>query len=80
MSTIIKILQDVPPNRSFLISEVGNIVRLLLLSQATNGESNDIFSALKRVKTSSGQRLLLFVLIFVHVHKQTFTHFTQNNS
>ena len=36
-------------NRSFLISEVGNIVRLLLLSQATNAES-DIFSALKRVK------------------------------
>ena len=57
MGTIIKILQDMPRNRSCLISEVGKTVRLLLLSQATNGESNDIFSALKHVKTSSGQLL-----------------------
>ena len=32
------------------ISEVGKIVRLLLLSQATNAESDEIFSVLKCVK------------------------------
>ena len=37
--------------------EVGNIVRLLLLSQATNIASDDVFSALKRVKHTSGQLL-----------------------
>ena len=51
MSTIIEKLQDMSQNRSFLISEVGKIVRLLLLSQTTNAESGGIFSALKRVKT-----------------------------
>ena len=51
MSTIIKKLQDISRNRSFLISEVGKTVRLLLLSQATNAESDGIFSALKRIKT-----------------------------
>ena len=44
MSTIIKKLQDMSQNRSFLISK---IVRLLLLSQVTNAESEAIFSALK---------------------------------
>ena len=38
-------------NRSLLISEVGKTVRLLLLSQATNVETDGIFSALKCVKT-----------------------------
>ena len=37
--------------------EAGNIVRLLLLSQATNIASDDVFSALKRVKHTSGQLL-----------------------
>ena len=37
-------------NRSLLISEVGEIVRLLLLSQATNAETDGIFFALKHVK------------------------------
>ena len=55
MSTIIKKLQDMSRNRSLFLSEVGKIVRLLLLSQASNTESDDIFSALKRVKTCSGQ-------------------------
>ena len=32
-------------------SERGKIVRLLLLSQATNAKTNGIFSALKHVKT-----------------------------
>ena len=40
-----------PRNRSLLISEVRNIVRLRLLSQATNVKTNGIFSALKRIKT-----------------------------
>ena len=48
MSTIIKKLQDMSRNRSFLISK---IVRLLLLSQVTNAESEAIFSALKPVIT-----------------------------
>ena len=38
-------------NRSLLISEVRKIVRLLLLSQATNAETDGTFFALKRVKT-----------------------------
>ena len=40
MSTIIKKLQDMSRNRSLFISQVGKIVRLLLLSQATNPESD----------------------------------------
>ena len=55
MSTIIKKLQDMSGNRSLFLSEVGKVVRLLLLSQASNAESDGIFSALKRVKTYSGQ-------------------------
>ena len=51
MSTIIKKSQDMSRNRSFLISEVGKIVRLLLLLQGTNAESDSIIFALKRVKT-----------------------------
>ena len=38
-------------NRSLLISKVGKIVRLLLLSQATNAKTDGIFFALNRVKT-----------------------------
>ena len=38
MSTIIKKLQDMSRNRSLFISEVGKIVRLLLLSQPTNAK------------------------------------------
>ena len=71
MSTIIKKSQDMSRNRSFLISEVGKIVRLLLLSQATNAESDGIFSALKRVKTchrSSMGNNRLQALILVHDH------------
>ena len=37
--SIIKKLLDTSQNRSYLISEVGQIVRLLLLSQAKNAES-----------------------------------------
>ena len=51
MSTIIKKLQDMSRNRSFLISEVGKTVSLLLVSQATNPESDGFFSALKRIIT-----------------------------
>ena len=72
MSTIIKKLQDVTRNRSFLISEVGKIVRLLLLSKATNAKSEGIFSALKRVKTyfrSIMGKNRLPALLMVHVHK-----------
>ena len=38
-------------NRSLLISEVGKIVRLLLLSQVANAKIDGIIFALKRVKT-----------------------------
>ena len=72
MSTIIKELQDMSQNRSFLRSEVGKIVRLFLLSQATNAESDDIFFALKRVNTylmSTMGNNRLHALILVHVHK-----------
>ena len=55
LSTIIKKLQDMSRNRSLFLSEVGKIVRLLLLSQASNAESDGIFSALKCVKTYSCQ-------------------------
>ena len=58
-------------NKSFLISEVGKTVRLLLLSQATYGESDGIFSALKRVKTylrSTMGNNRLHALMLVHVH------------
>ena len=51
MSTIIKKLQDMSRNRSYLVCEEGKIVRLLLLSKATNIEGEGIISALKRVKT-----------------------------
>ena len=51
MWTIIKKFQDMSRNKRFLISEVGNIVKLLLLWQATNAESDGIFSTLKYVKT-----------------------------
>ena len=47
MSTVIKKLQVMSRNRSFLIGEVGKIVRLLLPSQFTNAETDSIFSALK---------------------------------
>ena len=50
MSTIIKKLQDMSQNRSFLISK---IVKLLLLSQVTNAESEAIFSVLKPEKFAS---------------------------
>ena len=71
MSTIIKKLRNMSRNRSLFISEVGKIVRLLLLSQATNAESDGIFSALKRVKTchrSSMGNNRLQALILVHDH------------
>ena len=71
MSAIIKNLQDISWNRSLFISEVGKIVRLLLLSQATNAESDGIFSALKRVKTyikwTMGNNRL-HALMLEHVH------------
>ena len=44
-------LQDMSRSRHFLISEVEKIVRLLLLSQATNDEIEGVFSALKHVET-----------------------------
>ena len=72
MSTIIKKLQDMSRNRRFLISEVEKIVRLLLLSPATNAESERIFSALKRVKTylrSTMGSNRLHALMLMHVHK-----------
>ena len=71
MSTIIKKLQDMSRNRSWIISEVEKIVRLLLLSQATNAGSGGIFSALKRVKTylrSTMGNNRLPALMLVHVH------------
>ena len=71
MSTIIKKLQDMSGNTSFLISEVGKVVRLLLLSQGTNAESDGIFFALNRVKTylrSTMGNNRLHDLILVHVH------------
>ena len=43
--------KDMSQNRSLLIIEVGNVVRLLLLSQATNAQTDGIFSNLKCVKT-----------------------------
>ena len=51
MSAIIKKLQDMPRNRHFLVSKAEKIAGLLLLSQATNAESQGIFSTLKSVKT-----------------------------
>ena len=50
MSAIIKKSQDMSRNRSFLIIEVGKIVRFLLLLQGTNAENGSINFALKRVK------------------------------
>ena len=47
----LKELKNTSRSRSLLISEVGKILKLLLLSQATNAESDGIFSALKDVKT-----------------------------
>ena len=71
MSTVIKKLLDMPRNRSFLISKVGKIVRLLLLSQATSSTSEDIFSALKQVKTylrSTMENNWLHALMLVDAH------------
>ena len=52
--------------------ETGNIVRLLLLSQASNAESDGVFFAFKRVKTylrlTMGNNRL-HALMLVHVHK-----------
>ena len=70
MSIIIKKLQDMLRNRSLFISEVGKILKLLLLSQATNDETDGIFSALKRVKTYLRLTLgnnRLHALMLVHV-------------
>ena len=58
-------------NRSLFISEVGKTVRLFLLSQATNTESDGIFSALKRVKTCPKSTIgnnRQHSLMLVHVH------------
>ena len=71
MSTIIKKLQDMSRNRDLFLSEVGKIVKLLLLSQATNPESDGNFSALKRLKThlrSNTGNNRLHALMLVHVH------------
>ena len=51
MITIIEKSHDMSRNRSFLISEVGKIVSLLLPLQDSNAESDRIIFALKRVKT-----------------------------
>ena len=70
MSTIIKKLQDMSRNRSFLISEVGKTVSLLLVSQATNPESDGFFSTLKRLITylmSTTGNNRLHALTLVHV-------------
>ena len=70
MSTAFKKLQDMSQNRSLFISEAGKIVRLLLLSQATNAESDSIFSALKRVKADLRSTMgnnRLHALMLVHV-------------
>ena len=59
-------------NRSFLISEVGKIVELLLISEALNAKINSTFSALKRVKTYLSSTMgnnWLHALILVHVYK-----------
>ena len=55
-------------NRSLLISEVGKIVRLLLLSQATNAKTDGIFSTLKCVKTSALMLLLVHNDIMVNIN------------
>ena len=55
-------------NRSLLISEVGKIVRLLLLSQATNAKTDGIFSALKCVKTSALMLLLVHNDVMVNIN------------
>ena len=68
---IIKRLNDISRNRSFLIGEVGKIVRLLLLSKPTNTESDSIFTALKSVKTYPRLTMRnnqLQALTLVHVH------------
>ena len=70
INIIIKKLQDMSRNRDFLISEVGKIVKLLLLSKETNAESDGIFSALKRVKTylrSTMGNSRLHALMLLHV-------------
>ena len=59
-------------NRHFLISEAEKIVRLLLLLQATNTESEDTFSALKHVKSflkSTMGNKRLHELMLMHVHR-----------
>ena len=63
-------MQDMTRNRSFLMSKVGKIIRLLLLSQDTSSETDGIFSALKRVKTylrstMGGNRLHALMLVRV---------------
>ena len=45
----IKKLQDMSRNRHFLKSDAEKTVRLLLLSHATNAESERIFSALENI-------------------------------
>ena len=62
----IKKLQDMSRNRNFLISDAEKTVRLLLLSQATNAESERIFSARKNIP-----RINLHALMLMHVHKNT---------
>ena len=73
--TIITQLLGVPLLKNCKICneiEAGNIVRLLLLSQDRNIESDGIFSALKRLKTFLRPTVgnnRLHALILVHVHK-----------
>ena len=73
MSTIIKKLQDMSRNRRFLVSEVENIVTLLLLLRATNAESERIYSALKHVKaylrSTMGSNRLHALIMLMHIHK-----------
>ena len=64
-------------SRSLFISEVGKIVRLLLLSQGTNAESDGIFSALKHIKTyfrSTMGNYRLHALMLMHVHNNILDH------
>ena len=58
-------------NRSFLFSKAQKVVRSFLPSQATNPESDGLFSVLKRVKiylmpTAENNRLHTIILAYVH--------------
>ena len=74
LSDILAFFRSCTPGQLELMSQVGKLVRLLLVMPATNAESEQSFSAVRRIKTylrstMSQQRLNHLMLLHVHQNR-----------